>query len=258
VALLSLTTFVTPAAPPISAIRARPTSAKLAIYHRVSLSEIFVFSLSFSSFSLSSSYADFCFSFHCRPNGCHSSSLSKSRISRASALSQRLFYRSRVREIVAMRIGYVVLATRRVQRRLILRQPLTNRFSKCEFPDCKTDPEICNSKGSAFIVRFNKPPPFTAADICRNSLSMMVDRQNAFDGMVNYNVSDLDGTVESSNPPLYAPEACPIDSERNDRTLAAEVSVYTVTIQQLNREYQRDSRRKIFATKRFAVLHACK
>jgi len=71
---------------------------------------------------------------------------------------------------------------------------------------------------------------------------MMADCQNAFDGTVNYNVLDIDDTVESPNPPLYAPEACPTDSERNDRTLEAEqVSVYTVTIQRLNREYRRDS-----------------
>jgi len=50
--------------------------------------------------------------------------------------------------------------------------------------------------------------------------------------MVNYNVLDIDGTVESPNLPLYAPEACPTDSERNDRTLEAEqVLVYTVTVQ---------------------------
>jgi len=57
---------------------------------------------------------------------------------------------------------------------------------------------------------------------------MVPDRQNAFDGTVNYNVLDIDGTVESLNPPLYATEACPTDSER---TLEAEqVSVYTVTV----------------------------
>jgi len=53
--------------------------------------------------------------------------------------------------------------------------------------------------------------------------------------MVNYNVLDIDGTVQSPNPPLYAPEACPTDSERNDRTFEAEqVSVYTITVQRLN------------------------
>jgi len=54
-----------------------------------------------------------------------------------------------------------------------------------------------------------------------------VDRQNAFNGTVNYNISDIDDTVESLNPPLYTPEACLANSERNDRTLEAEqVSVY--------------------------------
>jgi len=30
----------------------------------------------------------------------------------------------------------------------------------------------------------------------------MPDRQNAFDSTVNYNVLDIDGTIESPNPPL--------------------------------------------------------
>jgi len=60
---------------------------------------------------------------------------------------------------------------------------------------------------------------------------MVADRQNAFDSMINYNVLDIDGTVESPNSPLYAPEACPTDSEGNDRTLEAEqISVHTVTV----------------------------
>jgi len=33
---------------------------------------------------------------------------------------------------------------------------------------------------------------------------MMVDHQNAFGGMVNYNVLDFDGTVESPNQLLDA------------------------------------------------------
>jgi len=71
---------------------------------------------------------------------------------------------------------------------------------------------------------------------------MVADCQNAFDGTVNYNVLDIDSTVESPKPPLYAPEICPSDSECNNRTLEAEqVSVYTVTLQRLNREYGRDS-----------------
>jgi len=57
---------------------------------------------------------------------------------------------------------------------------------------------------------------------------MVPDHKNAFDGMVNYNVLVIDGTVESPNRHLYAPEACPTDNERNDRTLEVEqVSVYT-------------------------------
>jgi len=50
---------------------------------------------------------------------------------------------------------------------------------------------------------------------------MVVDRQNAFDGAVNYNVLDIDGTVESPNQ-LDARVICPTNSERNDRTLEAE------------------------------------
>jgi len=69
----------------------------------------------------------------------------------------------------------------------------------------------------------------------------MVNRQNAFDDTVNY-VLDIDGTVESPNPHSYAPKVCPTDSERNDRTLeAGQVSIYTITVQRLNREYRRDS-----------------
>jgi len=65
----------------------------------------------------------------------------------------------------------------------------------------------------------------------------VVDRQNAFDDTVNYNVLDIDGTAEFPNPPLYARVICPTDGERNDRTLEAEqVSVYTVTVQRLNRD----------------------
>jgi len=60
---------------------------------------------------------------------------------------------------------------------------------------------------------------------------MVLDRQNAFDDTVNYNVLDIDDTVKSPNPPLYAPEAYLIDSKRNDRTLEAEqVYIYCVTI----------------------------
>jgi len=70
----------------------------------------------------------------------------------------------------------------------------------------------------------------------------VVDRQNAFDGTVNYNVLDIDGTVESPNQILDARVICPTDGERNDHTLEAErVSVYTVTLQRLNRKYRRDS-----------------
>jgi len=51
-----------------------------------------------------------------------------------------------------------------------------------------------------------------------------------------------DGTVESPNQLLDAQVICLTDSERNDCTLEAEqVSVYTVTVQRLNREYRRVS-----------------
>jgi len=69
-----------------------------------------------------------------------------------------------------------------------------------------------------------------------------VNCQNAFDGTVNYNVLDIYGTVESPNQLLDARVICTKDSERNDRTFEVEqVSVYTVTLQQLNRENRRDS-----------------
>jgi len=69
-----------------------------------------------------------------------------------------------------------------------------------------------------------------------------VDHQNAFDGAVNYNVLDIDGTIEFPNQLLDARVICPTDGERNDRILEAEqVSVYTVTVQRLNREYRKNS-----------------
>jgi len=69
-----------------------------------------------------------------------------------------------------------------------------------------------------------------------------VDRQNAFDGTVNYNVLDIDGIVESPNQLLDARVICPTYGERNDRTLGAEqISVRTVTLQRSNRKYRRDS-----------------
>jgi len=70
---------------------------------------------------------------------------------------------------------------------------------------------------------------------------MVMDRQNAFDGTVNYNVLDIDGTVESPYL-LDARVICSTNSECNDHTLETDqISVYIVTVQQLNREYQRDS-----------------
>jgi len=71
---------------------------------------------------------------------------------------------------------------------LMLRSPLTAFLNA--FPDHRTD---------ISIARYNKPQPFTIADIRRNSLSMASDRQNAFDDTVNYNVLDIDSTVESPN-----------------------------------------------------------
>jgi len=68
---------------------------------------------------------------------------------------------------------------------------------------------------------------------------MVADRQNTFDGIVNYNVLD-NGSVEFPNQLLDARVICSTDSECNDHTLEAEqVSVYT--IQRLNREYWRVS-----------------
>jgi len=45
---------------------------------------------------------------------------------------------------------------------------------------------------------------FTATDIRHNSLSVVVDYQNAFDCTLNYNVLDIDGTAESPNQLLDA------------------------------------------------------
>jgi len=68
------------------------------------------------------------------------------------------------------------------------------------------------------------------------------DRLCAFAATIDCNVRNNGDKSELPNPTLYAPEACLTDGERNDRTLEAEqVSVYTVTLQQLNREYRRDS-----------------
>jgi len=103
---------------------------------------------------------------------------------------------------------------------LMPRSPLINRFSKWTAKLISRNMQF--KRKSIYLARFNKPRPFTTSDIRRNSLSMVVERYNAFDGTVNYNVLDIDGTVESSNPPLYAPEAYPTDNERNDRTLKAE------------------------------------
>jgi len=38
---------------------------------------------------------------------------------------------------------------------------------------------------------------------------MVVNHQNAFDGMVNYNILDIDGTVEFPNQLLDARVICP-------------------------------------------------
>jgi len=59
--------------------------------------------------------------------------------------------------------------------------------------------------------------------------------------MIDCNVRNSGDKSELANQTLYAPEAGPIDGERNDRRLEAEqVSVYTVTLQRLNREYRKD------------------
>jgi len=89
---------------------------------------------------------------------------------------------------------------------------------------------------------------------------MVVDRQNVFDGTVNYNVLNIDGTVESLNLPLYAPETCPTDSERNDRIRSKTgFGIYCNCSAGKSRISERlDSRTNIFATERFAVWHAYK
>jgi len=119
VALLSLITFATPAAPPIN----DPSAHNIGKIGNIQpLLEVFVFSLSFSSLRLHFHlhiHAGLCFGFHCRSNDCRSSFLSDSQISRNNTYF-RAFSASFVghvfREIVAMRIGYVVLAIRRVHR----------------------------------------------------------------------------------------------------------------------------------------------
>jgi len=70
---------------------------------------------------------------------------------------------------------------------------------------------------------------------------MVRGRQCVFAATIDCNVRNSDDKSELANPTLYAPEACPTDGARNDHTLEAEqVSVYTVTVQRLNREYRRD------------------
>jgi len=73
------------------------------------------------------------------------------------------------RENVAMRIGYVILATCCVQR-IMPRLPLANCFSKCVSGPQNWYPGICNSKGSTFITQFNKP---LSVNIHHSSLSMV-------------------------------------------------------------------------------------
>jgi len=67
-------------------------------------------------------------------------------------------------------------------------------------------------------------------------------RQCAFAATIDCNVRNSNDKSELANLTLYAPEACPTDDARNDRTLEeVQVSVYTITLQRLNREYRRDS-----------------
>jgi len=118
VALLTLTAFATPAAPPINDPSA-PNIDKIGNIpprRKYSFFRCLFLCLHFRLHT----HADLCFRFHCRPKGCRSSSLSESRISRDNTfprfLSEYFVGYVSFREIVAMRIGYVVLVTRRVQR----------------------------------------------------------------------------------------------------------------------------------------------
>jgi len=182
VALLSLTAFATPAALPINDSSA-PNIDKISnISPRFTVRSTRFFIVFFRLHFRLHTHADPRFNFHCRTNGCCSSSLFESRISRDNTLLRFLseYFVTHVsfREIVAMRIGYVVLATRCVQ--WVNASLLTNRFFKCVPGSQNWYPEICNSKGSGYIAQFNKPQ-LIAADIRRNSLSMVPNRQNAFD-----------------------------------------------------------------------------
>jgi len=50
----------------------------------------------------------------------------------------------------------------------------------------------------------------------------VLGRRCAFAATIDCNVRNSGDKSELANPTLYAPEACPTDGERNDRTLDAE------------------------------------
>jgi len=110
---------------------------------------------------------------------------------------------------------------------MIPRSPLANRFSKCVPGLQNWYPGIYNSKGKAFIARFNK------LDIRYNSLSMALDRQYAFDDAINYNVSD--DIVKFSNQLLYAWTICPTIDLYNCETLVTkQLLVWILIVLPLN------------------------
>ena len=86
--------------------------------------------------------------------------------------------------------------------------------------------DICNSIGSAFIARFNKPLPLTVLDDIRNSLlSSARGRQCGLVMTVDYSARDTDGIAKPPNRSLYAREACPTSGPRIVQNFAAKQSL---------------------------------
>jgi len=160
-ALLSFTTFATPAAPPTNKPRTFNNGRIDRIPPCFAIGSIICFTFFFFVFK---SMPIFVLAF-----------IAAQRVTTV-ALSPRVFRDFRgeyfvchmsFNENVAMWIGYIVLATLRVQRiNTSITIPLANHFStKCVPGSQNLYPVICNSKGRAFIARFNK------LDIHCNSLS---------------------------------------------------------------------------------------
>src|SRR5436190_21711108 len=85
---------------------------------------------------------------------------------------------------------------------------------------------MCNSIGSAFIARFNRPLPLTVLDNIRNSLlSSTRGRQCGLVTTVDYSARDNDGIAKPPNQSLYDREACPISNPCVTQNFAAKWNV---------------------------------